>query len=145
MEKVGSIFSQAFDFLYSVIVSFFPDSLLALPEVNFLINVVMVIAILYIVYFMCCLDALVLRQKHPEWKRPYKVPCGKLMFVLGMAVSVWVIIGSCLELAIGGYVSLIIYCVLGIVMYMIMSGYRKKNPKEHELITLTPEDINKGY
>lgn len=53
MEKVGSIFSQAFDFLYSVIVSFFPDSLLALPEVNFLINVVMVIAILYIVYFMC--------------------------------------------------------------------------------------------
>lgn len=98
-----------------------------------------------IVYFMCCLDALVLRQKHPEWKRPYKVPCGKLMFVLGMAVSIWVIIGSCLELAIGGYVSLIIYCVLGVVMYMIMSGYRKKNPKEHELITLTPEDINKGY
>lgn len=98
-----------------------------------------------IVYFMCCLDALVLRKKHPEWKRPYKVPCGIIMFILGMAVSVWVIIGSCLELAIGGYISMIIYCVLGIVMYTVMSGYRKKNPKEHELITLTPDDVNKGY
>ncbi len=98
-----------------------------------------------IVYFMCCLDALVLRKKHPEWKRPYKVPCGSIMFILGMAVSVWVIIGSCLELAIGGYISMIIYCVLGIVMYTVMSGYRKKNPKEHELITLTPDDVNKGY
>lgn len=67
------------------------------------------------------------------------------MFILGMAVSVWVIIGSCLELAIGGYISMIIYCVLGIVMYTVMSGYRKKNPKEHELITLTPDDVNKGY
>ena len=98
-----------------------------------------------IVYFMCCLDALVLRKKHPEWKRPYKVPCGSIMFLLGRAVSVWVIIGSCLELAIGGYISMIIYCVLGIVMYTVMSGYRKKNPKEHELITLTPDDVNKGY
>lgn len=98
-----------------------------------------------IVYFMCCLDALVLRKKHPEWKRPYKVPFGNLMFLIGMAVSIWVIIGSCLELAIGGYVSLLIYCLLGVVLYIVMAQYRKKDPKEHQLITLTPEDINKGF
>lgn len=98
-----------------------------------------------IVYFMCCLDALVLRKKHPEWKRPYKVPFGNLMFLVGMAVSIWVIIGSCLELAIGGYVSLLIYCLLGVVLYIVMAQYRKKDPKEHQLITLTPEDINKGF
>lgn len=98
-----------------------------------------------IVYFMCCLDALVLRKKHPEWKRPYKVPFGNLMFLIGMAVSIWVIIGSCLELAIGGYISLLIYCLLGVVLYIVMAQYRKKDPKEHQLITLTPEDINKGF
>ena len=98
-----------------------------------------------IVYFMCCLDALVLRKKHPEWKRPYKVPFGNFMFLVGMAVSIWVIIGSCLELAIGGYVSLLIYCLLGVVLYIVMAQYRKKDPKEHQLITLTPEDINKGF
>lgn len=98
-----------------------------------------------LVYFVCCLDALVLRKKHPEWKRPYKVPGGTIIFILGMLISVWVIIGSCLELALGGYISLIIYCALGVVMYVVMAQYRKKDPKEHALITLTPEDVDKDF
>lgn len=98
-----------------------------------------------LVYFVCCLDALVLRKKHPEWKRPYKVPGGSIMFVLGMLISIWVIIGSCLELGAGGYVSLVIYCLLGVVMYMVMAQYRKKDPKAHALITLTPEDVDKDF
>ena len=98
-----------------------------------------------LVYFVCCLDALVLRKKHPEWKRPYKVPGGSVVFILGMLISVWVIIGSCLELALGGYISLIIYCLLGVVMYVVMAQYRKKDPKEHALITLTPEDADKDF
>lgn len=96
-----------------------------------------------IVYFVCCLDAFILRRKHPEWNRPYKVPCGNIMFILGMIISFWVIIGSCLELSAGGYISLAIYCILGIVMYIIMEQYRKKDPEKHALITLTPEDIDK--
>lgn len=98
-----------------------------------------------IVYFMCCLDALVLRKKHPEWNRPYKAPCGPVLFVIGMVVSVWVIIGSCLELSLGGYVSLAVYCVIGLVMYLVMGQYRKKDPKNHKLITLTPDDIDKDF
>lgn len=98
-----------------------------------------------IVYFVCCLDALVLRKKHPEWKRPYKVPAGNIVFVLGMIISVWVIIGSCLELAVGGYVSLVIYCLIGVVMYLITAQYRKKDPKNHELVTLTPDDVDKDF
>lgn len=97
------------------------------------------------VYFVCCLDALVLRKKHPEWKRPYKVPAGNIVFVLGMLISVWVIIGSCLELAVGGYVSLVIYCLLGVGMYLIAAQYRKKDPKNHELVTLTPDDVDKDF
>lgn len=53
MTEVGNVFSQAFQFLYDTIVSFFPDSLIALVEVRFLINVVMVCIILYIIYFLC--------------------------------------------------------------------------------------------
>lgn len=94
-----------------------------------------------LVYFMCCLDALVLRKKHPEWKRPYKVPCGNLMFILGMIISIWVVIGSCLELAIGGYISLVVYCLIGVAMYAAMAMYRKKNT-DNQLVTLTSDDIN---
>ena len=97
-----------------------------------------------IVYFMCCLDAMILRRKHPEWKRPYKAPMGNLMFVLGMVISVWVVIGSCLELDLGGYVSLIAYCAVGVALYAAMGAYRKSHPAGNELRTFTPEDIAEG-
>ncbi len=93
-----------------------------------------------LVYFICCLDAYVLRDKYPEWERPYIAPGGKVLFVLGMIVSVWIIIGSCLELPIGGYISLAIYAVIGFVIYYIMESYRKKNPEKFKLVILTPED-----
>lgn len=96
-----------------------------------------------LVYFVCCLDALMLRKKHPEWNRPYKTPAGNVLFVIGMLISVWIIIGSCLELPIGGYISLAIYCVIGVAIYVGMSSRRKKNPGQYELITLTPDDIGK--
>lgn len=95
-----------------------------------------------LVYFMCCLDAMLLRKKHPEWDRPYKAPAGNLMFVLGMIISVWVIIGSCLELDLGGYLSLLVYCLIGVALYVCMEIYRKKNPDGHQLRTFTPEDIH---
>lgn len=96
-----------------------------------------------IVYFMCCLDALVLRKKHPEWNRPYKVPCGNVMFILGMAISIWIIIGSCLELAIGGYISFVIYCAIGAAFFIGMNYIRKSEGAEHALKTLTPKDIER--
>ena len=96
-----------------------------------------------LVYFVCCLDAYVLRKKHPEWNRPYKVPCGNLVFILGMLISVWIIIGSCLELAFGGYVSFVIYCLIGAALYYIMGSLRKKEGASHALKTLTPDDIEK--
>lgn len=95
-----------------------------------------------LVYFVCCLDAIILRKKHPDWKRPYKTPFGNVVFVLGMIISVWIVIGSCLELPIGGYVSLIVYAAVGLVLYLIMKYYRKGKP-ELAPITLTPEDVGK--
>lgn len=95
-----------------------------------------------LVYFICCIDAMVLRKKFPDWERPYKAPGGNALFIAGMIISIWIIIGSSLELPLGGYISLIIYSAIGVVLYMIMASIRKKNPMEHELITLTPKDID---
>lgn len=91
------------------------------------------------VYFMCCLSFLVLRVKHPEWKRPYKVPCGTVLAVLGMLISLWVIIGSCMMMDLGGWIAFVIFCVVGIVMYTGMTVYRNKNGIQ--LKTFTPDDI----
>lgn len=94
-----------------------------------------------IVYFICCLDALVLRRKHPEWKRPFRAPGGTLTFLIGLAISVWIMIGSCLELPLGGYISLLIFIALGVLVYFLMQAYRKKHP-ELALLKQTPDDID---
>lgn len=93
-----------------------------------------------LVYFICCLDAYVLRDKYPEWERPYKAPGGKGLFVLGMIISVWIIIGSSLELPLAGYVSLGIYVLIGLIIYLAMKLYRKKDPNNLKPIILTPDD-----
>ncbi len=94
-----------------------------------------------LVYFVCCLDAYQLRKKHPDWKRPYKVPCGNLVFILGMIVSVWIIIGSCLELSFAGYLSFAIYCAIGAALYIIFGHLRKASASDEQLKTLSPDDI----
>ncbi len=95
-----------------------------------------------LVYFVSCLDALVLRKKHPEWHRPFKAPGGTLLFVIGMLISIWIIIGSCLELSLGGYVSLLIFIAVGLVLQFSMNSLRKNKP-DLKLRVLTPEDIEK--
>ncbi len=92
------------------------------------------------VYFMCCLDALILRKKHPEWARPYKVPCGTALFVLGMLISAWVLVGSCMQMDGNALISLVIYCVIGVLLYAGMALYRRKRPEGNQLVNLTPAD-----
>lgn len=96
-----------------------------------------------LVYFVCCIDAMKLRKKFPEWERPYKAPGGDALFVSGMIISIWIIIGSALELPIGGYISLLIYSAIGFVLYLLMESNRKKDPENNKLITLTPKDIDR--
>lgn len=96
-----------------------------------------------LIYFICCLDALVLRKKHPDWERPYRAPGGDWLFILGMIIGIWIIIGSCLELPIGGYISLAIYVIIGLALHILMEVYRKRDPEKHKLITLTPADKDK--
>ena len=94
-----------------------------------------------VVYFMCCLNAIKLRKIHPEWERPYKAPGGNVLFVAGLVISVWIVIGSMLELPIGGYVSLAIYFLIGYGLHVAMGILRKRDPEKYPVLTsLTPED-----
>lgn len=99
-------------------------------------------AVAGVLYFLACLDAYLLRKKHPEWERPFKVKGGPVVFILGMVVSVWIIIGSCMALPIGGYVSIAIFMLLGVFFYLGIQSYRKKNPGAFEPVQLTPADAD---
>ncbi|HQL03064.1 MAG TPA: APC family permease, partial [Synergistales bacterium] len=94
-----------------------------------------------VVYFMCCLDAMKLRKIHPEWERPYRAPGGDMIFVIGLFISVWIVIGSALELEIGGYISLGIYFLIGYGLHLLMGILRKRDPEKYPVLsTLTPDD-----
>jgi APA family basic amino acid/polyamine antiporter len=94
-----------------------------------------------IVYGIVCIDVIVLRKKHPEWPRPYKAPIGTGGLLLGVAVSVWLIIGSCLELDLAGYISLVAYMAVGALIYGGMSILRKNNPGLYDFVIMTPDNI----
>lgn len=94
-----------------------------------------------LVYLVCCVDAYALRKQHPEWVRPYKAPGGTALLIVGMIVSVWIVIGSAFALPIGGYISLAIYFLIGLAIYMGMAVYRSNDIQNRDFIMLTPDDI----
>ncbi len=61
-----------------------------------------------------------------------------------MVISIWIIIGSVLELEIGGYISLAIYFLIGYGLHLLMTVLRKNTLKKYQMLgTLTPEDSEK--
>lgn len=94
-----------------------------------------------LVYFMVCFDAYRLRKLHPDWERPYRAPFGNWFLFVGMIVSVWVVIASSLSLDFAGWMSLVAYMAIGLVVLFLMEAYRKKNPGKLDPIILTPENV----
>lgn len=94
-----------------------------------------------IVYFISCLDVVRLRKLHPEWKRPFRAPGGNFVFGVGMLISIWLIIGACMELDRGGYVSLGLFFTLGAVVYAFAATHRRVCG--YQMRVLTPDDVGK--
>ncbi len=94
-----------------------------------------------LVYFMVCYDAYKLRKKYPDWERPYRAPFGNGFLFIGMIVSVWVVVASSLSLDLAGWMSLVVYMVIGLGVLFAMEAYRKKNPGKMEPIILTPDSV----
>ena len=96
-----------------------------------------------IVYFVVCFDALKLRKAHPDWKRPYVAPGGNVLFIIGMLVSIWVVVASSLSLDFAGWMSLVLYMLVGVAIMVGMNIYRKAHPGECEVEVLTPDSAEK--
>ncbi|MGH3098833.1 MAG: APC family permease [Streptosporangiales bacterium] len=92
------------------------------------------------VYFMVCLSAYILRDKHPEWERPYRTPAGKPLFVIGMAVSAAVAIVGVTLLPANAWLPIAIYVVIGILIPFAMKYYRRQHGYAYDPIVLTPDD-----
>jgi APA family basic amino acid/polyamine antiporter len=101
-----------------------------------------------IVYFGATLSFIQLRRKHPEWKRPFKAPLGYAMGVLGVIGSGFCVIMTGLALtpvtvggwnystALGGWdgwILLVSYMIVGIVVFYLMKSYRKSRKLETKL------------
>jgi len=93
-----------------------------------------------VVYFLVCMSGYILRNKHPEWERPYKAPAGKPMFAAGMIVSAAVTIVGITLLPANAWPPIIIYIVIGAIIPMAMRAYRSGRGEPYEPIVLTPAD-----
>lgn len=94
-----------------------------------------------LVYMVVCYDTYKLRKTHPEWARPYRAPFGNWFLIAGMVVSVWVVVASSLTLAPLGWVSLLVYILVGVIIFEVMQSYRKSHPGKMDPIVLTPDNI----
>ncbi len=94
-----------------------------------------------LVYFMVCFNTWRLRKTRPEWPRPYRAPFGNWFLFAGMAVSIWVVVASSLSLDFAGWMSLVAYMVVGMLVFPLMNAYRKNHPGEYDPIILTPAHV----
>lgn len=94
-----------------------------------------------VVYFMVVLSYLILRKKHPEWERPFKIKHGMLMGLLALAFTIWVIIASLSEIAISSLYLLGAYFAIGVAFHIYAKIMQKKEPEKWKPIVLGPEDI----
>ncbi|MGI6755172.1 MAG: APC family permease [Atopobiaceae bacterium] len=96
-----------------------------------------------LVYAVVCFDALRLRKLHPDWERPYKAHGGAALFIVGFAVSIWIVVASSMSLDLMGWISFIAYMCIGIVIMLLMEHLRKKHPGQYDPVVLTPDNIGK--
>jgi APA family basic amino acid/polyamine antiporter len=101
-----------------------------------------------VVYFLVCLSAYNLRNKYPEWERPYRSPAGKPMFAGGMIISAAVTIVGVTLLPVNAWPPIIIYIVIGALIPIAMNAYRNNRHDGYEPIILTPadkQDVSEGH
>lgn len=95
------------------------------------------------VYFLGCLSAYRLRSTRPTWKRPYRSPAGKPMFVLGMIVSVAITGIGVTLLPANAWPPIIVYVIIGALVPLAMKIYRRRVDPDYSPIVLGPEDIER--
>ncbi|MEW6423752.1 MAG: APC family permease [Bacillota bacterium] len=90
-------------------------------------------------YFLTCIASVVLRTKHPEWKRPYKMPGGIIMSVLGLICCSLLFYYSAQGVPKEGWFIIFVYLLIGLAIYGYMGLKRKQSPEEYTVFL--PEGV----
>lgn len=96
-----------------------------------------------LVYMMVALSFLILRKKHPEWERPFKLKFGIFFGILALLFTLWIIIASFSEIALSSLFILGGYFAIGVVLLIYAKMKQKSDPVTWKQIVLTPADIEK--
>lgn len=97
-----------------------------------------------VVYGFVSLSAAILRKTHPEWPRPYKMPWGVGMGILGAIIGFACAIFSAFAVPTTGWVMLIVYILVGLCIYLWMAQKGRKDVEIYGEIVLSPDDITEG-
>ncbi|MDK7741562.1 APC family permease [Helcobacillus massiliensis] len=92
-----------------------------------------------VVYLLVCLSAIILRVRHPEWERPFKMPAGILVYSLGVIISLIIVAIGVTELPAEAVFPITVYILLGLAIPLGMKWYRAKNADWTPVI-LSPSD-----
>ncbi|MFC1863813.1 APC family permease [Thermodesulfobacteriota bacterium] len=94
-----------------------------------------------VVYGLVSLSATILRKSHPDWPRPYKMPWGTGMGIVGAIIGLICAVFSSFAVPGTGWIMLIIYLVIGLVIYLWMASKSKSDAEAYGEIIMTPDDI----
>jgi len=94
-----------------------------------------------VVYLLVALSFLILRKKHPDWKRPYKAPGGIICGILSVIYCAWVIYISLQEMTFQGILALSGFFAVGVIFFIYLFYKQKVEPEKYAFHCLTPEDI----
>jgi APA family basic amino acid/polyamine antiporter len=92
-----------------------------------------------LIYVFVPVAALVLRKKHPNWTRPYKMPgwMGILATIFGLVILVATILGTPPI----GWLIFAIFMAIGIIIFAWMLYKHSTDESYSSLKALSPEDI----
>ncbi len=93
------------------------------------------------VYMVVSSSVVVLRVKHPEWNRPYRMPGGMFMGVLATIASVLIFVFSLNGIPVMSYVIIAGLFIVGLVVWLYMNRLKKKYPEKYALSPVVPPTL----
>ncbi len=94
-----------------------------------------------IVYTLASWCSVVLRKKHPEWPRPFRMPGGAAMGVLATVIGFAITIAVAFGMPAKSWVLFGVWILVGVVVYAWIAARRKSDPDYQGTAAFTPADI----
>ncbi len=91
------------------------------------------------IYLMVAISFIILRQKHPEWERPFKARGGTILGWISVAFTIWVIYASASSMDSTAWLVLLLYFLIGAAFWLYAKYMQKKFPKVWQPVIINPD------